>query len=84
MGGGSGDAQKIIVVILVVVGLLVALRWIFVRLQILAESAARRTQDVILDADDLHEPGTHAAERDTEEAQAPFAHSDFGTAPRER
>jgi hypothetical protein len=33
--------------------LVVALRWIIVRLQILAESAARRTQDVILDANDL-------------------------------
>ena len=78
---GGGDGQKIIMIILVVVGLLVALRWIFVRLQILAESAARRTQDVILDADNLHAPGLPASERDAESASRC---DDFGTPPRER
>jgi hypothetical protein len=84
VGSGGGDAQKIIVGIMVVIGLLVALRWIYVRLQILAASAARRTQDVILDADDLHEPRIPAVERDAEEAEPTFAHDDFGTPPRER
>ena len=72
---------QIIMIILVVVGLPVALRWIFVRLQILAESAARRTQDVILDADNLHAPGLPASERDAESASRC---DDFGTPPRER
>jgi hypothetical protein len=81
-GGGGGDAQKIIMVIMVVVGLLVALRWIFVRLQILAESAARRTQDVILDANDDHEPALEP--RDAEGAEPTSGRGDVGTPPRER
>jgi hypothetical protein len=87
-GRGGGDAQKIILVILVVVGLLVALRWIYVRLQILAESAARQAQDVILDAHHLHEPKESAAALQDAEAQ-PLLHrddsdGDYGTPPRER
>jgi len=71
-----------------VVSLLVALRWIYVRLQILAESAARQAQDVILDAHHLHEPKESAAALQDAEAQ-PLLHrddsdGDYGTPPRER
>lgn len=68
---GGGDAGKAILVILVVIGLLVALRWIYTRLQVLAERTARRTQDVILDADHLHEP---LGERDAEDARSGIPH----------
>lgn len=48
-GRGGGDGAKILLAIAVVVGLLVALRWIYVRVADYAATAARRTQDVVLD-----------------------------------
>ena len=79
-GGGGGDAQKIILVIVVVIGLLVALHWIYKHLQILAEAAARRTQDIVLDYDH-HRP---REEEQQGEAVADMETAEYGTPARER
>lgn len=83
---GGGDAQKVILAILVVIGLFLALRWIYERLQILAESAARRTQDVILDADHLHEPTSSVVEPEVDAERPILARctGDLDTPPRKR
>ena len=48
-GGRGGDGGKILLAIVVLIGLLVALRWIYLRVADYAAAAARRTQDVVLD-----------------------------------
>jgi hypothetical protein len=48
-GRGSGDSGKFILAIIVVIGLLVALHWIYGRVQEYAQAAARHSQDVVLD-----------------------------------
>ena len=79
-GGGGGDAQKIILVIVVVIGLLVALHWIYKHLQILAEAAARRTQDIVLDYDH-HRP---REEEQQGEVVADMEAAEYGTPARVR
>eukprot|EP01048_Picozoa_sp_COSAG05_P003151 COSAG05_NODE_141_length_16655_cov_22.580963_9_plen_68_part_00 len=48
-GGGRGDGGKLVLAIVVAIGLLVALRWIYIKVQEYAATVARRTQDVVLD-----------------------------------
>jgi hypothetical protein len=48
-GGRGGDGGKFVLAIVVLIGLLVALRWIYLRVADYAATAARRTQDVVLD-----------------------------------
>eukprot|EP01049_Picozoa_sp_SAG25_P006887 SAG25_NODE_540_length_7084_cov_4.278454_2_plen_114_part_00 len=47
--GGGNDSTKVVLIIIVVVGLALALRWIYSRIHEFAVTAARHTQDVVLD-----------------------------------
>jgi len=46
---GSDDANKVLVAIVVVIGLLVALRWIYSRVSEYAEYATRHAAHIVLD-----------------------------------
>ena len=58
--GSSRDAGTILVVVVVVIGLLLALSWIYTKIEAYAERTAIATQQVVLDAHHLLGQGRDA------------------------